>query len=460
MKPSLTILSGFALVLVPFWAQCAGYIFPAPLFATVYMAGLVVWALGYYQQIKRGSAAELKLAFWIGLALFAAMPPLISRDFYVYILQGQLALDGLLTYTDASVNTMHPFFAMTDPHWQDCPNQYGPVPLAFFKAVAWLGGEHILADLIWMKIGMACWAIAIFFLVKYIARAIDLDEVLAQSVLCLNPIFLLQGIGQMHIDLLSCLLICIFILAIVQNRLWLSGVSIGLMGATKFMLFPLFGGLLVVYAIYSRKNNGLKFSQLAFALLCSVAVLCLTYWPIWEGLDTIRIPMAYHEIKEPVKSVTELLAYLFAYLWPQTGPSLGAVDPLLQDKIYWGLKIKPFFQIIALLLAAWMSYFVVSAKDNKQFFYGAFRIILLVFILYSPVMHAWYLLTMLPLFAVAASKREVVLYAVTTLFIANTYEIGLTVGTDLGRIIMILFTVISVLSYFLFFRKFYFEDLR
>jgi uncharacterized membrane protein len=82
---------------------------------------------------------------------------------------------------------------------------------------------------------------------------------------------------------------------------------------------------------------------------------------------------------------------------------------------------------------------------------------LLVFILYSPVMHAWYFLFVLPFFVFTDHQKEIIWYAVIVFTLANAYEIGLTVGTKTGGIIMIVFTILSVLSYFVFFRKFYFE---
>ena len=460
MKPTLSVLLGYVFVLVPFWAQYAGIQFPPLVFALSYLCGLAVWAAGYYQMIRYGTSAELNLLFVLGLALFATMPPHISKDIYVYLLEGKLALNGHLSYTDGAANLLDPFYVFIDPHWLDCPNQYGPVALFFFKAIAWIGGENVFLGILSMKLIDIVWSVGIFFTVKYIAKATQLNAVRAQVLICLNPVFFIQGLGQMHIDLLSCVLVCGFLYAIAQNRLILAGIMTGLMGATKVMLFPLFWGLLLVYAVYSWHQKTLNFKKLVWSVLYSIVVFGLAYWPVWQGLDTIRIPMAYHENKEPVKSVVELLSYLLAYVWPQTGPDFGALDPFLNDKIYWGHQLKPVFQILALLIAARLISSVVYAKNISQLFYGFCRIMLLVFILYSPVVHAWYFLIVLPFFAVSEHRREVIWFAVISFTLANTYEIGLTVGTKVGSLIMILFTVISVLSYFLFFRKFYFESYK
>lgn len=458
MKPTLTVLVGFAFVLVPFWAQYAGIQFPPLVFALSYLVGLGIWAAGYYQMIKQGTSEGLNLLFVTGLALFATMPPHISKDIYVYLLEGKLALNGHLTYTDGAANLLDPFYVFIDPHWLDCPNQYGPVALFFFKAIAWFGGDNTFLGIIAMKIIDIAWSVCIFFIIKYTAKATQLDEVRAQTFICLNPIFFIQGLGQMHIDLLSCVLVCIFLYGIARNRLWLAGITTGLMGATKFMLFPLFWGLILVYAVYSWHQKTLNIKALALSALYSILVFCVAYWPVWQGLDTILIPMAYHENKEPVKSVVELLSYLLAYVLPQSGPNYGTLDPFLQDKIFWGHKLKPFFQVLALAIAAKIIIPMVSSKNISQLFYGFCRIMLLVFILYSPVVHAWYFLIVLPFFAVAEHRREVMWFAVISFTLANTYEIGLTVGTEVGKLIMILFTVISVLSYFLFFKKFYVES--
>ncbi|MEI6411248.1 MAG: hypothetical protein WCR52_17805, partial [Bacteroidota bacterium] len=372
--------------------------------------------------------------------------------------EGKLALNGHLTYTDGAANMLDPFYVFIDPHWLDCPNQYGPVALFFFNVIAWLGGDNTFMGILAMKMIDVAWAICIFFIIKYIARAAQLNEVKAQILVCLNPIFFIQGLGQMHIDLLSCVLVCAFLYGIAQNRFWIAGVTTGLMGATKFMLFPLFWGLILVYAVYRWNQKALNIKALAWSAVYSLAVFCVAYWPVWQGLDTILIPMAYHEKKEPVKSVVELLSYLLAYLLPQHGPIYGNLDPFLQDKIYWGHKLKPFFQIIALLLAAKVVVSIVVSKNINQLLYGFCRIMLLVFILYSPVVHAWYFLIVLPFFVIGDQRREVIWFAVISFTLTNTYEIGQTVGASVGNLIMILFTVISVMSYFLFFKKFYFES--
>lgn len=457
MKPALKVLLGFTFVLVPFWAQYAGFHFPAPAFVLSYLAGLSLWAIGYYQLIKGGTSADLNPLFTIGLVLFATMPPEISRDIYVYLLEGKLAIQGTTTYTDAAANLLHPFYVYMDPHWLDCPNQYGPVPLFVFQVVAWLGGDSAFMDILFMKIFDIVWSVCIFFLVKYIAKSLQLNEVRAQIIFCLNPIFFIQGLGQMHIDLLSCVFVCAFIYGIAQNRMWIVGISIGLMGATKSMLFPLFWGLVLIYAIYAYKQKILKMQHLALSVLYSIVVFCVAYWPIWQGLDTILIPMAYHENKEPVKSIVELISYLLAYFLPQSGAKYGTVDPFLQDKIYWGHQLKPVFQVLALLIAARLSFFLIYAKNLHQLFYGFCRIMLLVFILYSPVMHAWYFLFVLPFLAITDRQKEVIWYAVVVLSLANTYEIGLTVGGAIGNFVMIFFTILSVLSYFMYFGKFYFS---
>jgi hypothetical protein len=72
-------------------------------------------------------------------------------------------------------------------------------------------------------------------------------------------------------------------------------------------------------------------------------------------------------------------------------------------------------------------------------------------------MHAWYFLFVLPFLAITDRQKEVIWYAVVVLTLANTYEIGLTVGGAIGNFVMIFFTIISVLSYFMYFGKFYFS---
>lgn len=459
MKPTFLIITGFAFVLAPFWAQYLGFQISAIPFSFSYLLGLGIWAFGYYQIMQFGSARDLNIAFALGLVLFSAMPPEISKDIYIYILEGKLALSGYTSYIDASVNLKDPFYVYTDPHWLDCPNQYGPVALFFFQVVAFLGGDHVFMNIFWMKALDVASALGIFFILKYAAASLRLSVVRAQALVCLNPLFLIQGLGQMHIDFIACVMVCLFMYAIVRNQLVWAGVLTALLGATKFMLFPLFWLLILVYSVYAWQQKIFSIKAFAVAVCASFALFAVVYWPVWQGIETILIPMAYHEKKEPVKSIVELLSYGLAFFWPQDGADYNWTDPFIKDKIFWGQQLKRFFQVLALILAAKVTLTIINAKSLSQLFYGFSRIMLLVFILYTPVMHAWYFLFVLPFFALTEHQKEIIWYTVCVFTLANAYEIGLTVGTTTGKVLMILFTVLSVLSYFMYFRKFYLQTL-
>jgi hypothetical protein len=453
------LFAGIGLVCACTWMLFFQVPIPSPVLMVLWLLGLGFWLFGYGSILITPSADTTLHSRLIipALLLAALMPPVLSKDVFIYLLQGKLAWQGVLTYTNGTLNNLHPWVEYTDPQWHDCPNHYGFLPMVLFTAVTFktnLGLALLLLKLIFLLLAWLCYQF-----VQRLALLVTPDVTKAQQAILafgLNPVFLLQGLGQMHIDLLACVFVLLFILGLIGKHWWLAPLAIACLGAIKFLLFPVFLGLYVVYQIYQWHRSRLDVRLAASGIALATVLVGLSYLPIWEGTATITYPMAYHNLKEPVKSVTELAAYLVAFIQPNpVADRSTTADPFLQGKIAAGQWLSPIFKCMAVLFAFWLVWRDTKLKATRPIILTLGALILLVFILYAPVMHAWYFLLVLPFFVWYTDHRFIWLYLVITFGLCNTYELGAHLQKPFGNALTIVGTILSVLSYFIGFRHLY-----
>jgi Glycosyltransferase family 87 len=461
-----TMFAGISLLVGTTWLFYLRVPVPPWLLAMTWVIGLGIWVWGYAGVFRTNTTSfcatiippsanfspHFKLIL-AALTLGMLMPPVLSKDVYIYLLQGKLALQGAFTYTDGSLNTLHPWVQYIDPQWADCPNHYGPLPMLLFSLVAL--AKSVTGALVLLKIAFLGIAVAFLSVMHRIARALDLNTEKVVCAVAFNPIFLLQGLGQLHLDLLTGLLVACFINGLFSKRDWLiCGLAIAGLGLTKTLLLPVFLGFWVIYQAWKLKNKSFELRTAISGIGLSLFVFTASYLPIWQGMATLTHPMSYHENKEPVKSVAELAAYVGVYLTnPVVAPDVK--DKLVAQKILIGKQITPWIQLLALLLAAFVAWRAFRSKSIQDLVFELGLLTLLIFVLYSPVMHPWYFLLILPFFALFVEKKAVFLYISITFGIANLYEPGSLIDGTIGKVLVIGGTIISILTYFVGVRSFW-----
>jgi alpha-1,6-mannosyltransferase len=461
--PYRTLFAGMLLIVGTAWLFYLKVPIPGPVSTAAWVIGLICWVWGYVRVLQAQASAalispsanfpSLQTSTLLALTLGLLMPPVLSKDVYIYLLQGKLALQGVCTYTDGNLNNLHPWVEFVDPQWRDCPNHYGPVPMLLFSLVAYF--NTISGALIALKIAFLAIAFATLKVIDNIANRFNIDKNRAVLAVALNPIFILQGLGQMHLDLLTGLLVALFIYGLFAKPNWLiCGLSIGALGLTKTLLLPVFLGFWVIYQAWTLRNNIFQLREAILGIGLALMLFCVGYAPIWQGTQTLTHPMSYHSDKEPVKSVAELAAYAGVFL---TNPVVAPDVPnkLVAQKILIGKKVTPILQILALLLALVVAWRAYQKPDKKGLLFQMGLLTLLIFIGYSPIMHPWYFLLVLPFFALYTDNRTVVLYLGLTFGLANLYEVGSLLEGSLGKTITIAGTVLSVFGYFVGFRRFF-----
>ncbi|MCY1158290.1 MAG: hypothetical protein MOP51_1313 [Citricoccus sp.] len=160
-----------------------------------------------------GSRDVVVRATWLWAAPLMLAFPVFSRDVYSYLGQGRLLHAGLNPYEDWISELPGWFMQGADSIWAESPSPYGPLFLLIARAVWFLtGGSPEPAFLLFrgisvLGLGLCLWA------VPRLARRFGTPPGWATWVSIANPLFALYMIAGIHNDALMVgLLLCGFVL--------------------------------------------------------------------------------------------------------------------------------------------------------------------------------------------------------------------------------------------------------
>jgi hypothetical protein len=250
-----------------------------------YVALLAAVALGAPRPPRR---SLLLVAGAASLVVAVAWPPSFSCDIYGYVAYGRLsALHGLNPY----LTTQKALRDLGDPvgpflKW-NISSPYGPLWTSICVALAWLlRGAGLFAEVVALKLIAAGAVVAAAWSGRRVAERLTPGSGdLAFLAVSLNPLFIIEGPGNGHSDLVMMALVVVAFDAALAGRTARAALFAGLAGAIKFL--PL---LLVPWLVLARGRPG---SARAFARDALVAAalaalpVVLSFWPYWAGLQTL-----------------------------------------------------------------------------------------------------------------------------------------------------------------------------
>lgn len=203
----------------------------------------------------------------VGVAVLARLvvltgPPLLSTDVYRYVLDGRAGLVGLDPYAlapdDPSLAALHDAETarINNAH---VPTIYPPAAHLFFRAVAALGGGSTSIRAALLGVDLAIAGLLLVWLRRTGRPAQRVFLYLA------NPLVLLEGVGNGHIDLLGTLLLLTAVVLLNAARMASSAAFLALAIGVKFV--PA-----VVFPVWLRR------SPLAVLVAASATLLGLYLW--------------------------------------------------------------------------------------------------------------------------------------------------------------------------------------
>lgn len=198
-----------------------------------------------------------RLPMWGLLMAIAALytlvllaPPILSTDMFSYVAYSRLgALYHINPYVhgpDAiSWDALYPFVS---PRWITTPTVYGPL----FTALGYLlASFDVAAQVLVYKLASAVSSLSVIVIVWRAAALRGLNQVKAVTLVGLNPVVILYGVGGGHNDLLMLAVLMGAVYLGLRQRDGASGALLVVAAAVK-----LSGGLLLPFAVANERARG------------------------------------------------------------------------------------------------------------------------------------------------------------------------------------------------------------
>ena len=180
-------------------------------------------------QMQRYNLKILLAAAVVFRLLFLFAVPNLSQDFYRFLWDGRLLLEGinpyLITPAEYFSSENLPFSGARELYEgmgslsAGNPTSYPPLNQLFFALAALLGGKSITASVVWLRIFIIAADIGIFFFGRKLLKHLSLPESNIFLYL-LNPLIIIELTGNLHFEgvMLFFLLASLYLL---QRQKWL-----------------------------------------------------------------------------------------------------------------------------------------------------------------------------------------------------------------------------------------------
>lgn len=327
---------------------------------------------------RRVDLATVRFTTFAWMIPLLPAKPLFSNDGWSYAAQGALTHMGLSPYIWAPNILDGPLREAVDPMWRNTPTPYGPLPLQFGDLAANFS-QHPWVLVIFHRgfalvgIVMLAWAI------PRLAEWSRVNPVLASALALGSPMMVANGVAGLHNDVVMLGLMAVALVVGIE-RGWLYGAVLG--GLAAAVKVP--GGVvclgIVVGSVAVGAGPGQRLLRAVQVGVVSVGTLVVVGLPGGLNLGWIGALSVPGEVQTPL-SVTTMI-----------GRVIGEVSFMR------GLGLAIAF--VALLWLAFRTPTGVRACALQATVLGSGALMV-----FSPTVHLWYLLWVLPLAAALRLNR-------------------------------------------------------
>jgi hypothetical protein len=266
----------------------------------VLAAGYGLTVLGWKGLLERPAKNPRVLAF-AGLGVTAFMLPMLSNDVFSMFAYGSVAARGDDVYTTTSALHGSVWFPWIGARWNESACVYGPTALLSMLPASVAGGNPWLA-LLAVRV---TWFIPLAFVMELSFRSFE-RKPLFHTMVWLNPLFLLEGPGQLHTDLLGVVAVTAGIVLQERGRLkagWAS-YAVALLGKYTFVLT---GPWFWLAGAKTARERGLRVPAIA-GIVAAIAIA--VFAPFWRGVATLTEPVRTLADMNPGGTLTEIAGHL------------------------------------------------------------------------------------------------------------------------------------------------------
>jgi alpha-1,6-mannosyltransferase len=356
---------------------------------------LQAWLLIGADLLHRGAwpVRQLRWVLLMWIVPLVMAPPLFSRDVYSYYAQGRLFESGA-DPTTVGVGSLPGWFDMgADPMWTESPTPYGPTFLLIERTISSIAHPNAYLAAILLRLTSLVGVALMAIYVPKLAKAYGVDGSTALWLGVLNPLVIMHFVSGAHNDALMVgLVVLALYLGTCQQCLW-SAALIGLATTVK----PI--------ALLALPFVGLQFAGLGASWIAKIKAWLMT--GLAAVITIICVYLVVGSGYGVVQAAFGTPGSVLTWLSPTTaiGQLAGAVTSAI------GLTTNAYTVIdvlhtIGTLLSVVVIIWLIVTSDRRT----PLRGVALAFgtlVILGPVVHPWYLLWALPLFAAAGlSFRE------------------------------------------------------
>lgn len=324
--------------------------------------------------------------------------PIFSRDVYAYVNQGRLVLAGEDPYVVGVSQLDNWFHFGTDVMWAHSETPYGPMFLWIEAAVMRLTDNAVDPAVFLFRLACVAGVVLTMIYVPKLAEFFGVDGARAQWLTAANPLFIISFISSAHNDALMMGFALAGVYAAARGRGVLATVLVTLSIGMKLItiaLLPFIGLMWAAHAARSRglvaAGWGLKFSRWVATAGISGALLLLVGLINGYGFNWLLVLAGTGDTGKS--------------FWSPMGIADDALSTLLDlfglnsDWTLDAIRVAGRLLSVAVVLGLM---FWGSDRRIVQRMTWAFTALVVL----SPIIHPWYLLWLLPLFAVTGIRND------------------------------------------------------
>lgn len=350
---------------------------------------LQAWLLIGADLMHRGTwpIRQLQWVLLLWVVPLVVAPPLFSRDVYSYYAQGRLFESGA-DPTTIGVGSLPGWFDMgADPMWTESPTPYGPSFLLIERAISSIAHPNAYLAAILLRLTSLVGVALMAIYVPKLAKAYGVDGSTALWLGVLNPLVIMHFVSGAHNDALMVGLIVLALYLGTCNQCLWSAALIGLATTVK----PI--------AVLALPFVGLQFAGMGASWIAKIKAWLLT--GLAAVITIICVYLVVGSGYGVVQAAFGTPGSVLTWLSPTTaiGQLIGAITSAigLTSNAYTVINVV---HTIGTLLSLVIIICLLVTSDRRT----PLRGVALAFgalVILGPVVHPWYLLWALPLFAAA-----------------------------------------------------------
>jgi len=268
------------------------------------MGGLLLLVLGWRGFLERPPARPRRLAF-AGLFVAAFMLPMLSNDVFSLFAYASLAARGIDVSTTPAAMPLSPWFPWVGEVWKHTVCVYGPTTLlAVLPSAA--GGSNA-----WLALGLLrlTWFLPIALVMELSFRRLA-GRPFFHTMVWLNPLWIIEGPGQLHPDLLGLVAITAGVILQREGRPKAGWACWALAILGKYS-FAFTGCWFWLSGARTARQKLLRIPAI-LAVLGVAAVLFFSLF--WHGWDTVLVPIRTLAAQNPGGSLVEVVSQIIDVL--------------------------------------------------------------------------------------------------------------------------------------------------